>query len=79
MWSTCHFSSGREDTANEKRTDAAKRYKKVDNATAVIWKLLLVAERRFRRLNAPERVKQVYLGIRFEDGIEVKQEEVAAA
>ena len=27
------------------RTDAAKRYKKVDNATAVIWKLLLLGER----------------------------------
>ena len=26
------------------RTDAAKRYKKVENATAVIWKMLLVAE-----------------------------------
>jgi putative transposase len=44
------------------RTDAARRYKKVDNATAVIWKLLMGAERRFRRLNAPERMKQVFLG-----------------
>ena len=26
------------------RTDAAKRFKKVDNATAMIWKLLTVAE-----------------------------------
>jgi len=32
------------------RTEAAKRFKKVENAkTAVIWKTLLVAEQRFRR------------------------------
>ena len=36
------------------RTDAAKRFKKVANATAVIWKMLLVAETKFRKLNAPE-------------------------
>ena len=35
------------------RTDAAKRFKKVENAQAVIWKMLLVAEQRFRRLKAP--------------------------
>jgi len=58
------------------RTDAAKRYKKVDNATAVIWKMLLLAEGRFRRLNAPERMKQVFLGVQFKDGVEVKQEAV---
>ena len=28
------------------RTDAAKRFKKVNNAQAVIWKMLLVAEKR---------------------------------
>ena len=32
---------------------AAKRFKKVDGATALIWKLLMVAEKRFRKLNAP--------------------------
>ena len=45
------------------RTDAAKRYKKIGNATAVIWKMLLLAEQRFRRLDAPEKLTQVYLGI----------------
>ena len=60
------------------RTDAAKRYKKVENATAVIWKMLLVAEQRFRRLDAPERMKQVFLGVQFRDGVEVKREEVLA-
>jgi len=53
------------------RTDAAKRFKKVDNATAVIFKMLLLAEQRFRKLDAPERMKQVFLGVQFRDGIEV--------
>ena len=35
-------------------TAAAKRFKKVENATAVIWKTLLIAEKTFRRLDAPE-------------------------
>jgi putative transposase len=60
------------------RTDAAKRYKKVDNATAVIWKMLLLAEQRFRRLDAPERARQVFLGRQFRDGVEVRQEEMLA-
>jgi len=41
------------------RTDAAKRYKKVVNGTAMIWKVLLVAENHFRRLNAPELLDDV--------------------
>lgn len=62
------------------RTDAAKRFKKVGNATAIIWKMLLVAERRFRRLTAPERAKEVYLGVTFVNGVKVtsKAQEVAA-
>jgi hypothetical protein len=60
------------------RTDAAKRYKRVDRATAVIWKMLMVAQQKFRRLNAPELLKQVYLGVEYEDGIEVTRKEVAA-
>jgi hypothetical protein len=31
------------------RTAAAKRFKNVDNATAVIWKTLMIAEKTFRR------------------------------
>jgi hypothetical protein len=60
------------------RTDAAKRYKKVASATAVIRKMLLVAEQRFRRLDAPEKMKEVFLGVEFQDGVEAKQEEVLA-
>lgn len=41
-------------------TDAAKRSKMVGRAIAVIWKMLMVAESRFRRLKAPELMKDVY-------------------
>jgi putative transposase len=51
------------------RTDAAKRFKKVENATAVISKMLCVAQQRFRRLNAPELLAEVLLGTTFKDGI----------
>jgi putative transposase len=60
------------------RTDAAKRYKKVVNATAVTWKMLLIAEQRFRKLDAPDKVKLVYLGIDLLEGVEANQEEVLA-
>lgn len=61
------------------RTDAAKRFKRTENATAVIWKMLLLAERRFRRLNAPELLKRVCSGAQYQDGVEVTVEEEAAA
>ena len=61
------------------RTDAAKRFKKVENATAAIFKLLLIAEKNFRRLNAPELMREVYLGVRFEDGERKSESKVAAA
>jgi len=63
------------------RTDAAKRYRKVGNATAVIWKMLMLAERRFRRLDAPGKLVEVYLGFGAEEtreGTEIKREEVLA-
>lgn len=56
------------------RTTAAKRYKKVENATALIWKVLCVAENRFRKLNAPELLTSVYAGAVFADGKLVKEE-----
>jgi len=53
-------------------------FKKVERATAVIWKMLMVAQKRFRRLNAPELLAKVYAGVRYEDGIEVTEKGVAA-
>ena len=54
------------------RTDAAKRYKRVDRAIAVIWKMLMGAEGRFRRLKAPELIEDVYLGAQYADGIAIE-------
>jgi putative transposase len=63
------------------RTGAAKRFKKVESATAIIWKLLQVAEQTFRRLNAPELLPAVYAGAKYIDGIKQSvshHQEVAA-
>jgi transposase-like protein len=67
------------------RTNAGKRYKKVANATALIWRLLMVAEQTFRRLDHPELLPEVALGVRFKNGVRVvdqdqqTQDEEAAA
>ena len=50
------------------RTGAARRFKVVANATMLIWRVLRVVERRFRKLDAPELLKDVYEGRRFENG-----------
>ena len=51
------------------RTTAAKRFKKVENGTAVIWKLLQVAETSFRRLTGAELLPAVYAGARYVNGV----------
>ena len=63
------------------RTTASKRYKRVDSATALIWKVLQVAEQTFRRLNAPELLPAVYAGAQYVDGVQqrtIAQKEIAA-
>ncbi len=61
------------------RTSAAKRFKKVESATALIWKLLTVAEKRFRRLDAPHLLSDVFEGRKFEDGKPVSTQQRKAA
>lgn len=61
------------------RTDAAKRFKKVDNATALIWKIMMVAETTFRRLNAADLLKDVYQGAKYIDGIRIQEESMREA
>ena len=56
------------------RTSAAKRFKNVERAAAMIWRLLRVAEQRFRKLNAPEQCRDVFDGRRYVDGVEVSTE-----
>ena len=62
------------------RTAAAKRFKKVENATAVIWKTLLLAEHAFRRLDAPELLADVASGAVYVNGVRaVNQRETKIA
>jgi len=55
------------------RTDAAKRFKRVKNATTVIWRMLLVAPQPFRRLHAPEVMKEAYHGAEYVNGVRVQE------
>ena len=50
------------------RTSAAKRCKRVEHATARIWRLLLVAEQHVRTLNAPHLCVELYAGVAYADG-----------
>jgi putative transposase len=51
------------------RTTAAKRFKKMEHATALIWKILQVAESTFRRLKGAELLPAVYAGAQDVDGV----------
>jgi transposase-like protein len=51
------------------RTTAAKRFKKVENATALIWKILQVSQTTFRRLKGAVLLPAVYAGARHVDKI----------
>lgn len=67
--------------AGRLRTTAGRRYKRVECATALIWKVLQAAESHFRRLNAPELLPAVYAGTVYGDGVKqsrIAQQEVAA-
>jgi len=61
------------------RTTAAKRYKRVECATAVIWKTLLVAEKNFRRLDHPELLSEVAEGATYVNGVRVRRNEAEEA
>ena len=55
------------------RTDAAKWFKKIQNASAMIWKLLRVAGKNFRSLKGYWLLQEVYSGKRFVDGVMVEE------
>lgn len=61
------------------RTTASKRYKKVENATAVIWKTLMTAQKSFRKLNAHELLTDVASGAAYVDGVRMKKVELEDA
>lgn len=51
------------------RTDASRRYKRVEGAKAIIWKMLQIAEKSWRKLTAPELLPLVASGVMFNDGV----------
>jgi hypothetical protein len=55
------------------RTDAAKRYKRVARATALISKILMVAHSRSWRLSALELPAEVYHGAPYVDGLRISE------
>lgn len=54
------------------RTNAARRIRSPRSALYLIFQLILRAQQRWRRLNAPHLVAKVLEGVTFENGIEVK-------
>lgn len=61
------------------RTKAGKRYKKVRSATALIWRLLMVAQKRFRRLDAPDLLQALFAGRKYINGQPVNHGKKLAA
>ena len=55
------------------RTNAARRFKRVDNASAMIWKLLRIGEKAWRSLKGSELLRDVYEGTKCVDGKMVKK------
>lgn len=55
------------------RTNASKRFKKVESASAMIWKLLQVAEKNFRRLKGHWLLPDVLEGKQFINGLVIEE------
>ena len=55
------------------RTNAARRIRSPRSALYLIFQLIVRAEKRWRRINAPHLVVKVLDEVRYEDGIEVKK------
>ena len=55
------------------RTNAARRIKSPRSALYLIFQLIIRAQKRWRRINAPNLVRKVLEGMKFEDGIEVRK------
>jgi transposase-like protein len=60
------------------RTAASRRFKSTVNATCLIWKTMMLAERSFRKLNTPQLVENVAEGRKYKDGVETAKVRVAA-
>ena len=54
------------------RTNAARRFKKTENASAMIWKLLMVAEKAFRRLERVHLLEDLVKGVKYVNGAPIR-------
>lgn len=61
------------------RTNSSRRYKRIEGAKALIWKMLRVAEKSWRRLHAPELLPLVSSNVTFKDGVMTQSETFAKA
>lgn len=61
------------------RTNAAQRIKSPRSALSLIFQLIIKAQRRWRRLNAPPLVARVLEGVNYENGIEIKKKRINQA
>jgi transposase-like protein len=55
------------------RTNATRRIKSPRSALYLIFQLIVRAQKRWRRINAPQMVAKVLDGVTFKDGIEVRK------
>src|SRR5262249_41668931 len=55
------------------RLNAARRFKRVENATSIIWKLLMIGEKAWRSLKGAEPLRDVFEGKTFVDGMGLKR------
>jgi len=72
---------GGDRTMSIRRAIPGIRSRKVENAAAVIWKALLIAEKTFRRLDAPELLADVASGVVYVNGVRAmnRRDDKAAA
>ncbi len=56
------------------RTNAARRFQRTENASAMIWKLLMIAEKTFRRLDRIHLLDDLLQGVNFINGVPVRTE-----
>lgn len=61
------------------RTNASRRYKRVEGAKATMWKMLRVAEKSWRKLRAPELLPLVASRVPFNDGVMTQSEALVNA
>lgn len=54
------------------RTNAARRIKSPRSALYLVYALIIRAQKRWRKINAPELINDVIAGVKFENGIKIK-------